>query len=72
MKHILTVEPAIPMALRHSIEDLLKEKGYPVAGAGQMMDGSSCDISFDSPPVKPPGNPSNTLPDEPSCKPGPA
>jgi hypothetical protein len=64
MKHILTVKPAIPIGVRHSIEDLLEEAGYSIAGAGQMMDKSSCDISFDSVTVEVPSEDACSMPDE--------
>lgn len=42
----LTVTPAIPVEVRHKIEDILKNEGYSINGSGQWLDNSSCDISF--------------------------
>ena len=47
MKYKLEVTPAISPRTRHMIEDVLKESGYQVIGGGQMVDGSSSDISFE-------------------------
>jgi len=46
MKYFLEIKPAIKPEDRHKIEDALKMAGYDVHGGGQMVDGSSCDISF--------------------------
>lgn len=43
MKHTLTIEPAIPPAERHKIEDILKDLGYDIHGGGTCTDMSSCD-----------------------------
>jgi len=47
MKYLMEIKPAIKAEDRHKIEDFLNEIGYQVAGGGQMLDGSSSDISFD-------------------------
>ena len=46
MKHILKIEPAIPPAERHKIQDVLKGLGYEIHGGGTCKDKSFCDISF--------------------------
>jgi len=43
---VLTIQPAIPLDLRHKIEDLLENEDYIVHGGGQCVDGSESDISF--------------------------
>lgn len=48
MSYKLKVSPALPIEHRHQIQDLLKSQGYDVHGAGQDVDGSECDITFDS------------------------
>ena len=54
MKHILKITPVVNVALRHAIEDLLKEKGYHIIGGGQSVlenvsiKDSFSDISFES------------------------
>ena len=48
MKHRLTIKPAIPVVVRHKVEDALRTLGYTVIGGGTHADTSSCDISFDS------------------------
>ena len=45
-KFVLNIDPAIPPVHRHKLEDALKLLGYEVTGGGQMVDGSSSDISF--------------------------
>ena len=49
MDHKLVITPAVDIGVRHSIQDLLKTAGFKVSGGGQMMDGSSSDISFEVP-----------------------
>ena len=46
MKYTLRIEPAIPPAERHKIEDILKKLGYDIRGGGTCTNMSSCDISF--------------------------
>lgn len=46
-KYLLEIKPALEVTERHRLEDYLKKLGYHVSGGGQMVDGSSCDISFD-------------------------
>ena len=46
MKYFLEIKPALKPEDRHKIEDVLKRSGYNVHGGGQMVDGSSSDISF--------------------------
>ena len=46
MKYTLVIEPAIPPAERHKIQDVLEKLGYEIYGGGTCMDMSSCDISF--------------------------
>ena len=46
MNYLLEVKPAIPVGVRHKLQDFLKSEGYEVSGGGQMTDGSSCDVSF--------------------------
>jgi len=43
----LKVTPALPIEIRHKIEELLEKEDYNVWGAGQDTDGSECDISFE-------------------------
>ena len=45
--YTLEILPAIPVDLRHKIEDLLATEGYDVIGAGQSTDNSGTDISFE-------------------------
>ena len=47
-KYLLEIKPAISVENRHQLEKFLEQLGYHVSGGGQMMDGSSCDISFDN------------------------
>lgn len=47
MNYKLKIEPAISPRTRHMIEGVLKESGYSLIGGGQMVDGSSSDISFE-------------------------
>jgi len=47
MKHKLVVTPAIDIAHRHKIVDLLESLGYNVTATGQHVDDSECDISFE-------------------------
>ena len=49
MRHTIEIKPAIKPALRHKIERILIEDGYILIGGGTMVDGSSSDISFESP-----------------------
>ena len=42
----LKIEPAIDVSHRHKLGDFLKKLGYRITGSGQMVDDSSCDISF--------------------------
>ena len=51
-KHKLVIKPAIRTPDRHQIEGLLEKMGYEVKGGGQMIDGSSCDITFEAVPQK--------------------
>ena len=46
-KYKLVIKPAIETTDRHQIERLLEEMEYEVEGGGQMIDGSSCDITFE-------------------------
>ena len=47
MKHILTIEPAIDVELRHKIQDLLRKEGYDVSGGGTtLVEPTASDISF--------------------------
>ena len=48
MRYQLKVKPAIPVEERHKLCDLIKKLGYSIIGTGQMIDGSECDISFES------------------------
>ncbi len=48
MKHHLTIEPALPPGQRHLLEDTLRALGYHVIGGGGFLDGSQCDISFET------------------------
>ena len=50
MKFFLEIKPAIKPEDRHKIEDALKTAGYDVHGGGQMIDGSSSDVSFSKEP----------------------
>jgi hypothetical protein len=43
---VITIQPAIPLDLRHKIEDLLENENYTVHDGGQYIDGSQSDISF--------------------------
>jgi len=45
--YTLEIVPAIEPTIRHKIEDVLLAKGFNVIGGGTMVDGSSCDISFE-------------------------
>jgi len=49
MKYFLEIRPAIKPEDRHKIEDALKTAGYNVHGGGQMINWSSCDVSFSDP-----------------------
>ena len=49
-KYKLVIKPAIKTTDRHKIEDLLKKMGYEVEGGGQMIDRTSCDITFEVTP----------------------
>lgn len=53
MKYLLEIKPAIEVDKRHQLQDALKKLGYHIIGGGQMMDFSSCDISFESPENEP-------------------
>lgn len=46
MNFILTITPAVPVKVRHLIEDVLEKEGYKVHGGGTYTDLSSCDITF--------------------------
>jgi len=46
-KYKLVIKPAIKTTDRHQIEDLLEKMGYIFEGGGQMIDGTSCDITFE-------------------------
>ena len=45
--YLLTIKPALEPEKRHKIEVALKKLGYVICGGGQMVDGSTCDISFE-------------------------
>jgi len=46
-KHLMEIKPALAVTERHRLEDCLKKLGYHVSGGGQMVNGTSCDISFE-------------------------
>ena len=48
-KFTLEIVPAIPVDLRHKMVDFLRKEGYNVWSSGQFINGSLCDIGFDSP-----------------------
>ena len=46
MNFKLTIKPAVPVEMRHSIEDFLMKAGYNVHGGGTHAHLSECDITF--------------------------
>lgn len=47
MTHVLKVEPAIPVELRHKIQNLLEKEGFTIHGAGTYLPAAGIsDITF--------------------------